>query len=333
MSTPINEQEYIQLNAYLDGELSAGERELFEQRLAGDPSLQAELRALRATKMLLGMAERQRVPRNFTLDPAVYGKPARPSLWERLGLARIPSWAVATAALVVVVAFVGLLVLNNPGGGTMTADVAMEARTAEDSGETFAQGAEAVEEAAEPVEEAAAADTDGAAEVQPFEAEMAEEEAAEEPAAAEMAPDEAAAADMYEEPLSGMPDGLGSGAGGGLPPAPTVVGPAEGGETPNAALAVPPVGDAAESAEAGDMMAQEAAESAITEEEANQQETPQQPQAVKVTGQPPAAQTAEAAEAARQMRQPRTMLIVGLAAAVVAALLIGIWMAVRANRH
>lgn len=56
MSTPINEQEYIQLNAYLDGELSAGERELFEQRLAGDPSLQAELRALRATKMLLGMA-------------------------------------------------------------------------------------------------------------------------------------------------------------------------------------------------------------------------------------------------------------------------------------
>jgi anti-sigma factor RsiW len=64
------------LNAYLDGELRGTAREQFEADLAADPALRAEVAQLRAIKEQIGQLPRVRAPRNYTLDPAVYGAPA-----------------------------------------------------------------------------------------------------------------------------------------------------------------------------------------------------------------------------------------------------------------
>ena len=127
---PLSEQDLILLNAYLDDELPAGERAAFEQRLARDPALRAELEALQVTVSLMQMAERVPVPRNFTLDPAVYGKPERRGLLA--SLFRPAGLAVVGATLSTVMLCVGVILF---AGGQITrggaATVAMEAAPAE----------------------------------------------------------------------------------------------------------------------------------------------------------------------------------------------------------
>lgn len=123
----LDERDLILLNAYLDNELSAEERASFEKRLARDPALQAELRSLQATVALLGMAERVRVPRNFTLDPSVYGKPARSAWWERMGLSALMPLAAVGATIVVAALCIGAIGLSRLGGGAGAPSVAMEA--------------------------------------------------------------------------------------------------------------------------------------------------------------------------------------------------------------
>jgi hypothetical protein len=63
------------LTAYLDGALTPGEKRDFEQRLAADEALRADLEQQRLVKQSLGALPRLRAPRNFTLDPALYGRP------------------------------------------------------------------------------------------------------------------------------------------------------------------------------------------------------------------------------------------------------------------
>lgn len=58
------------VSAYLDGDLSATERQQFEQRLANEPALQRELDELRQVHMLLRELPTVTPPRSFTLDPA-----------------------------------------------------------------------------------------------------------------------------------------------------------------------------------------------------------------------------------------------------------------------
>lgn len=116
--TPLNEHDLIALNAYLDSALSPGERAALEERLAQEPDLQRELESLRATVALLKLATPVRVPRSFTLDPAVYGKPARRSFWQRIGLGAIPRTALAGAALVTTLVFIGVFALVNSQQGT-----------------------------------------------------------------------------------------------------------------------------------------------------------------------------------------------------------------------
>jgi hypothetical protein len=115
--TTLNDNDLILINAYLDDELSAGERAAFEQRLAHEPALQEELDGLRITVALMHMAEPVRVPRNFTLDPAVYGKPVRPSFWEQIGLGRVPRMAMVGATVVVTVICAGAIVVGLAGRG------------------------------------------------------------------------------------------------------------------------------------------------------------------------------------------------------------------------
>lgn len=145
------EKRQERLNAYLDEALTDAERRRFETELQQDADLRDELEALRWVKLSVQQAPRLRAPRNFILDPAVYGQsaPAKPS-WSFY-----PGLRVATA----LTAFFFILALaldlatpmgalNQPllgGGVTQTAmeevmpgaeDAALMAEPAEPESET-----------------------------------------------------------------------------------------------------------------------------------------------------------------------------------------------------
>jgi hypothetical protein len=82
------EKQQEMLTAYVDGELSPPQQRQVEQLLANDPGLQAELAELRQFKLSLSQLPRRRVPRNFTLDPALYGVPKRQPLIQLYPLMR-----------------------------------------------------------------------------------------------------------------------------------------------------------------------------------------------------------------------------------------------------
>ena len=142
MTTPLTEQDLILLNAYVDGELTAAEHADLEARLAEDEHLQAELESLRVTAAVLGMAQRVRVPRNFTLDPAMYGRPARVGWWASLGLGGFGTWATAGVTVLAVLVCVGAMLMMR--GGSRTAGMPSAAQFAQE-----APMAEPVEEATE----------------------------------------------------------------------------------------------------------------------------------------------------------------------------------------
>jgi len=98
---PLNEHEWILLNAYLDGELPPKEHAAIAARLASDPALREELDSLRQTVALVGMAERRPLPRRFMLDPKVYGRPVpRQRMRVALGAAASAVGAVMALALI-----------------------------------------------------------------------------------------------------------------------------------------------------------------------------------------------------------------------------------------
>jgi hypothetical protein len=66
-------RDWVQLSAYLDGELSAREIKKLESRLAAEPGLQASLEDLRVIKGILSRTPRLKVPHNFTLSPEQAG--------------------------------------------------------------------------------------------------------------------------------------------------------------------------------------------------------------------------------------------------------------------
>lgn len=104
----LSERDLELLSAYLDGELSETDRAALEQRLAAESDLRRTLDELRATVRLLHALPPLKAPRDFTLDPAVYGR--RAAWWQRLGFAAVLQWsgALGMAASVILIAL-GLL--------------------------------------------------------------------------------------------------------------------------------------------------------------------------------------------------------------------------------
>jgi len=160
MTLPIEERDLIDLNAYLDGELTDQERAAFEVRLAQEAALREELRALRATVAILKMAEPVPAPRNFTLNPAMYGRPEKQSIWDQLSTplkVLLPAGAAILATLVCA----GIVILGTSMGGAGAPAVAeqpamqmaAEESAAEPSGERMADQAP---EAEAPLAESAA---------------------------------------------------------------------------------------------------------------------------------------------------------------------------------
>jgi anti-sigma factor RsiW len=104
-----SERDLELLSAYLDNDLSDRERAALEQRLEHEDTLRVTLADLRETVALLRDLPRLKAPRNFTLDPAVYGK--KTPWWKPLfALESILqlSGALGTAAAIVLIVL-GLL--------------------------------------------------------------------------------------------------------------------------------------------------------------------------------------------------------------------------------
>jgi len=106
------------LSAYLDDQLSAGERARLEAQLATDPALRAELDTLRHTVALVRDLPPVPIPRNFILPRTVAARPrpvqrARPRpAWT----APLLTAATAVVSLVFVVVLAGDLLLSGMGG-------------------------------------------------------------------------------------------------------------------------------------------------------------------------------------------------------------------------
>lgn len=104
------------LSAYLDDELAPAERAALERRLAADARLRAELEALRGVAARVRALPVLAAPRDFRLDPAVYGRREAGSLRtpiRSVPLRRFYGWAsalsAAAAALILLVGVAGLL--------------------------------------------------------------------------------------------------------------------------------------------------------------------------------------------------------------------------------
>ncbi len=197
------------LNAYLDDALPPRERAQFERLLKQDADLRVDLAQRQALKEQLRQLPRRRVPRNFTLDPAVYGRPQRQPLFQLYPAMRTA--AVLTAFFFILAVAADLFVGQNPSflGGAAQPEVALVEVTRLVT-ETVVEEGEVVEvtrvvaveaEAEVPAEEPAAE------EPAPAEESAAEPMAAEAPAAeAEMAETEegALAADTAVDTASGI---------------------------------------------------------------------------------------------------------------------------------
>jgi anti-sigma factor RsiW len=114
------------LSAYLDDELTDREKEMLEQRLARENALRAELDDLRETVALVSDLPRLKAPRNFTLDPAVYGRPVRQRLFT-LAFALRFSGALGAAASIVLIMLAVLLTQ----GGSEKSSLSSEHQSAE----------------------------------------------------------------------------------------------------------------------------------------------------------------------------------------------------------
>jgi hypothetical protein len=110
---PSSERELELLSSYIDEQLTPQERAALEARLASEADLRRELESLRTTVSLVKMAERVRVPRNFTLDPKKYGKAVPASFWQRWGLAALTPLASAGAALAVMMIVGGGILMTS----------------------------------------------------------------------------------------------------------------------------------------------------------------------------------------------------------------------------
>jgi len=164
----ISNRDWVQLSAYLDGELSVREADKLEGRLDAEPELRAALEDLRETKQILSRTPRIKVPHNFTLTP------------QQVGLKRARSAAVgySWAAAVLSILFIAVVVVDLGTGfskGALSVDMAarseqilpeaaMEAAPSDAEGEDTAlmaageaiESENAADQEAEPVQEAAA---------------------------------------------------------------------------------------------------------------------------------------------------------------------------------
>lgn len=161
---PADEKRHEALNAYLDGALSPREQQMLEADLQRDAALRAELEQLRLVRQELRALPRRRVPRSFSLDPALYGPPKAQPAQQLYPLLR--GATALTALLFVVVLGLSLVNFNGASDGAAVEAVTMaDSATVSGEQETGAAAELALEapqaaEAGIAIEEAAGAAAD-----------------------------------------------------------------------------------------------------------------------------------------------------------------------------
>lgn len=194
--------------AYLDGALNNRERQRFEQEMAQDAALRAHVDQLLLIKQNLRRLPQRDVPRNFMLDPAAYGRPARQPWVQAYPVLRT---ATALAAFFFIFAIAAGIFTTTTGGAQTAmapaADVA-EVSVTRVVTETLVEATESLAFEAETTAEEAMVDEEIAAESAPmadtFEESMGEAEAAGDAADSEVPTEEAMAAEAAppEEPAA-----------------------------------------------------------------------------------------------------------------------------------
>ncbi len=99
------------LSAYLDDALAPEQRGQVEQRSGAMRALRAELDQMRLLKQQMRQMPQRQVRRNFTLDPALYGRPRREPLVQAYPVLR-------TATVLAAFFFIFALAANLFLGGT-----------------------------------------------------------------------------------------------------------------------------------------------------------------------------------------------------------------------
>jgi hypothetical protein len=204
------------LSAYLDNALTPREKAAFEEQLRSDSALRASLEEQRLLKQNISRLPRLRAPRNFTLDPAVYGRPA-PQPAIRL----YPIMRTATALAAVMLIFLFSLELfsptveetaNAPEDAVALSQQELDEFNRGEGAEGAASAGESVaEEAAmEPAAEQPAVEEQMEAEEEMVEAEDMEEEMMEAETAEEPAAEESQAVPTTDRDLLGVAGGADS---------------------------------------------------------------------------------------------------------------------------
>lgn len=184
--------------AYLDEALPGRARQQFEQEMAQDETLRLEVEQLLLIKQSLRQLPQRDVPRNFILDPAKYGRPARQPWVKAYPVLRA---ATAMTAFFLIFAFAAGIFTSlggsEPAMSAPAADVAqMESVevTSEvtEATESLAFEADAAANAAEEPVAESAAEEEAMDEAEPDAFDVAVEDTAEEMVEEEMSAEEAA---------------------------------------------------------------------------------------------------------------------------------------------
>ncbi len=77
MKTQLSPQDWQQISAYIDGQLSTTEKERLETRLRSQASLRSGLEEITRTRTMLRSIPRRKVPHNFVLTRAMVAEQAR----------------------------------------------------------------------------------------------------------------------------------------------------------------------------------------------------------------------------------------------------------------
>jgi len=122
MASRISDRDIEIISAYLDGQLSKGERAHLEARLQTEPKLREILEQMQRTRTMLRSLPKLRAPRNYTLSPSM--ATSRPPSFNFYPVLR---FATVLTVFLFVLALVGdMLFVPSPTSVTMVASPVME---------------------------------------------------------------------------------------------------------------------------------------------------------------------------------------------------------------
>ncbi len=138
----MNDYDYNQLSAYIDGELTDNERQSLELRLQEEPELRGELQALRQTVNLIQQLPAMKAPRNYMLTAEMLADvPERTTVATPRNIIPLPFMSALSSAAAAIFIIAGVILLMSGDDGndlatTTSSDVMGSAEIASQFTET-----------------------------------------------------------------------------------------------------------------------------------------------------------------------------------------------------